>query len=196
MSSMKRICVFCGSSSGTDPVYLNAAEKLGEFLAKKGVGLVYGGGRVGLMGKIADTVMASGGEVVGVIPAALDEKEIAHRGITELRVVDSMHERKAMMADLADGFIAMPGGFGTFEEFCEIVTWAQLGIHKKPCALLNVNGFYDQMITMFDHSTQQGFIRDEHRALVLVDTKIDTLFEKMTSYIPPAIPKWMDTQST
>ena len=193
---MKRICVFCGSSSGEDQVYLEAAETVGKFLADNGIELVYGGGRVGLMGKIADAVMENGGRVIGIIPAALDEKEIAHRGITELRVVDSMHERKAMMAALADGFIAMPGGFGTFEEFCEIVTWAQLGIHEKPCALLNVDGFYDHLIALFDHSMRSGFIRPDHRNLVLVGTSIAELFDLMKSYQPPAIPKWMDQQSS
>ena len=170
--------------------------KVGEFLVANSVELVFGGGRVGLMGRIADTVMAKGGKAIGVIPAALDKKEIAHRGLTELHIVDSMHERKAMMAELSDGFVAMPGGFGTFEEFCEIVTWAQLGIHQKPCALLNVNGFYDHMITMFDHSTRQGFIRDEHRGIVLVESDIESLFDLMKNYVPPIIEKWIDKEST
>jgi len=193
---MKRICVFCGSSSGSDRVYLETAAKVGEFLVANSIELVFGGGRVGLMGRIADTVMAKGGRAIGVIPAALDKKEIAHRGLTELHIVDSMHERKAMMAELSDGFIALPGGFGTFEEFCEIVTWAQLGIHQKPCALLNVNGFYDHMITMFDHSTRQGFIRDEHRGIVLVESDIESLFDLMKNYVPPIIEKWIDKEST
>ena len=193
---MKRICVFCGSSSGNDPAYLETAVKVGEFLVANSVELVFGGGRVGLMGRIADTVMAKGGKAIGVIPAALDKKEIAHHGLTELHIVDSMHERKAMMAELSDGFVAMPGGFGTFEEFCEIVTWAQLGIHQKPCALLNVNGFYDHMITMFDHSTRQGFIRDEHRGIVLVESDIESLFDLMKNYVPPIIEKWIDKEST
>jgi len=196
MNSMKRICVFCGSNSGDDPVYLEAAEEVGEFLAANGIELVFGGGRVGLMGKVADTVMAKGGRVIGVIPAALDKKEIAHRGITELRIVDSMHERKAMMAELADGFIAMPGGFGTFEEFCEIVTWGQLGIHKKPCALLNVNGFYNDLIGLFDYSTKQSFIRSEHRDLVIVGDNIENVFDLMKYYEPPTIEKWIDKEST
>lgn len=193
---MKRICVFCGSNGGNDPVYLNTAAEVGEFLAANSIELVFGGGRVGLMGRIADAVMANGGTAIGVIPESLAIKEVAHEGLTDLHLVDSMHERKAMMAELSDGFIAMPGGFGTFEEFCEIVTWAQLGIHQKPCALLNVNGFYDHLIALFDHSARQSFIRDEHRDLVLVETEIGRLFESMKNYQPPVIEKWIDTTST
>lgn len=193
---MKRICVFCGSNSGIDPIYLATAEKVGKFLADNGIELVFGGGRVGLMGKIADTVMENGGKVIGIIPQALSEREVAHQGLTELHVVGSMHERKAMMADLADGFIALPGGVGTFEEFCEIVTWAQLGIHKKPCALMNVGGFYDSFIAMFDHSMNQGFIRPQHRALVLVESEIDKLYKAMLEYRPPIVEKWLDKKST
>jgi len=193
---MKRICVFCGSNSGIDPIYLATAEKVGKFLADNGIELVFGGGRVGLMGKIADTVMENGGKVIGIIPQALSEREVAHQGLTELHVVGSMHERKAMMADLADGFIALPGGVGTFEEFCEIVTWAQLGIHKKPCALMNVGGFYDSFIAMFDHSMNQGFIRPQHRALVLVESEIDKLYKAMLEYRPPIVEKWLDKESS
>lgn len=192
---MKRICVFCGSNSGIDPIYLATAEKVGKFLADNNIELVFGGGRVGLMGKIADTVMENGGKVIGIIPQALSEREVAHQGLTELHVVGSMHERKAMMADLADGFIALPGGVGTFEEFCEIVTWAQLGIHKKPCALMNVGGFYDSFIAMFDHSMNQGFIRPQHRALVLVESEIDKLYKAMLEYRPPIVEKWLDKES-
>lgn len=193
---MKRICVFCGSNSGLDPIYLEAAEKVGEFLAANNIELVYGGGRVGLMGKIADTVLACGGKVIGVIPESLAIKEVAHQNTTKLHVVDSMHERKALMAEYADGFIALPGGFGTFEEFCEIVTWAQLGIHRKPCALLNVAGFYDNLIAMFDYSASQNFIRGEHRKLVLVGDNIENLFGLMKNYRPPVIEKWLDKKST
>src|ERR1051326_7718022 len=150
MASIQRICVFCGSSRGGNPVYAEAARRLGAALAERGIGLVYGGGQIGLMGIVADAVMAAGGEGIGGIPEALALKEVAHEGLTELRVVGSMHERKALMADLAHAFIAMPGGFGTFEEFCEIVTWAQLGMHTKPCGLLNVNGFYDPLLALFD----------------------------------------------
>jgi uncharacterized protein (TIGR00730 family) len=193
---MKRICVFCGSNVGANPAFLQAAEKVGVFLADQNIELVYGGGRIGLMGKIADTVLAAGGIVIGVIPESLAVKEVAHQSLTELRVVDSMHTRKAMMAELADGFIALPGGFGTFEEFCEIVTWAQLGIHRKPCALLNVEGFYDNLLTMFDWATAQNFIADEHRRLVLSETEIEKLYELMVNFRPPAIEKWLDKKST
>ncbi|HEX8287655.1 MAG TPA: TIGR00730 family Rossman fold protein [Pyrinomonadaceae bacterium] len=193
---MKRICVFCGSNNGSNPIYLETAEKVGEFLAANNIELVYGGGRVGLMGKIADTVLARGGKVIGVIPESLAVKEIAHQYTTKLHVVDSMHERKALMAEYADGFIALPGGFGTFEEFCEIVTWAQLGIHRKPCALLNVAGFYDNLIAMFDYSASQNFIRGEHRNLVLVGEDIENLFGLMKNYRPPEIEKWLDKKST
>lgn len=193
---MKRICVFCGSNPGFDPLYLETAEKVGKFLAAENIELVFGGGRVGLMGKIADTVMANGGKVIGIIPHALADREVAHQGLTELRIVSSMHERKALMAELSDGFIALPGGVGTFEEFCEIVTWAQLGIHTKPCALMNVGGFYDAFIAMFDHSMNQGFIRPQHRALVLVESEIEKLYELMKNYRPPIIEKWLDKEST
>lgn len=193
---MKRICVFCGSNSGVDPIYLETAEKVGKFLADHKIELVFGGGRVGLMGKIADTVMENGGKVIGIIPQALSEREVAHQGLTELHIVGSMHERKAMMADLADGFIALPGGVGTFEEFCEIVTWAQLGIHNKPCALMNVGGFYDAFIAMFDYSMNQGFIRPQHRALVLVESAIEKLYKAMVEYRPPIVEKWLDKEST
>lgn len=193
---MKRICVFCGSSSGTDPVFTETAKTVGEFLVANDIELVYGGGRVGLMGTIADAVLSKGGKVIGVIPESLAIKEVAHGGLTEIHVVNSMHERKAMMAELSDGFMAMPGGFGTFEEFCEIVTWAQLGIHQKPCALLNVNGFYDYLIELFNHSAAQQFIRDEHRGIVLVESEINRLFELMKNYKPPAIDKWIDKNST
>jgi len=196
LNVMKRICVFCGSNGGADPIFMETAGQVGEFLAANNIELVFGGGRVGLMGKIADTVMAKGGRVIGVIPESLAIKEVAHQGLTELHVVNSMHDRKALMADLSDGFIAMPGGFGTFEEFCEIVTWAQLGIHQKPCALLNVNGFYDHLIALFDHSAAQSFIRNEHRGLVLVGTEISSLFESMKNYEPPVIEKWIDKSST
>lgn len=193
---MKRICVFCGSNNGSNPQYPKAAEETGEFLANHGIELVYGGGRVGLMGRIADTVLANGGKVIGVIPEQLATREVAHGGLTELLVVGSMHERKALMAELSDGFIALPGGFGTFEEFCEIITWAQLGIHQKPCALLNVAGFYDSLIAMIDYSTSRHFIRPEHRSLVLVDDRIETLYQKMKNFQPPDLEKWLDKSST
>lgn len=193
---MKRICVFCGSNSGNDPLYSETAVTVGKFFAEQNIELVYGGGRVGLMGKIADTVMANGGKVIGIIPKGLSDREVAHQGLTELHIVDSMHTRKALMAELSDGFIALPGGVGTFEEFCEIVTWAQLGIHTKPCALMNVGGFYDAFITMFDYSMEQGFIRPQHRALVLVESEIEKIYSLMKDYRPPVIEKWLDKKST
>lgn len=193
---MKRICVFCGSNNGANPIYLKTAETVGQFLVSNNIELVYGGGRVGLMGKIADAVLASGGKVIGIIPESLAVKEVAHQSLTEIHIVNSMHERKALMAEYADGFIALPGGFGTFEEFCEIITWAQLGIHSKPCALLNVNGFYDNLIAMFDYSTAQKFIGNEHRNLVLVERDIEKLYELMKNYCPPLIEKWLDKKST
>ncbi|MEP6904129.1 MAG: TIGR00730 family Rossman fold protein [Actinomycetota bacterium] len=193
---MKRICVFCGSNNGANPIYLETAVTVGAFLAANNIELVYGGGRVGLMGKIADTVMANGGKVIGVIPQSLAEKEVAHQGLTELHIVGSMHERKALMAELAEGFIALPGGFGTFEELCEIITWAQLGIHSKPCALLNAGGFYDNLIAMFDFATRENFVRDEHRKLVLIESEIEKLYELMNNFSPPMIEKWLDKEST
>lgn len=192
---MKRICVFCGSNNGLNPAFINAAENVGKFLANEKVELVYGGGRVGLMGKIADTVLENGGKVIGIIPETLAEREVAHRGLTELHVVDSMHERKAMMAELSDGFIAMPGGFGTFEEFCEIVTWSQLGFHIKPSGLLNIAGFYDDLIRMFDKATEEKFIRPVHRELVLSSDNIEQLFKLMKEFEPPKLEKWIDRSS-
>ena len=193
---MKTICVFCGSNPGASSIYLKTAQKVGEFLAQNNIALVYGGGRVGLMGMVADTVLANNGKVIGIIPEALATREVAHGGLTELHIVDSMHTRKAMMAELAEGFIALPGGFGTFEEFCEIITWAQLGIHEKPCALLNVNGYYNSLEALFKHATKEQFIRQEHRSLVLVDETIEMLYQKMKDFQPPALEKWIDKSST
>ncbi len=192
---MKRICVFCGSNPGNEPVFLETAEKLGEFLAKNDIELVYGGGRVGLMGKIADTVLANGGRAIGIIPESLAQKEVAHLGLTELHVVESMHTRKALMAELSDGFIAMPGGFGTFEEICEIITWSQLGFHAKPCALLNVSGFYDDLIALFDHSAAKGFIRPVHRRLVISGSDIEAIIRTMEDFKPAAVEKWIEKES-
>jgi len=193
---MKRICVFCGSNNGANPIYLETAETVGQFFVSNHIELVYGGGRVGLMGKIADTVLAGGGKVIGIIPESLAVKEVAHQSLTTIHIVNSMHQRKALMAEYADGFIALPGGFGTFEEFCEIVTWAQLGIHQKPCGLLNAGGFYDNLIAMFDFSAAENFIRNEHRNLVLVERDIEKLHELMVNFRPPLIEKWLDKKST
>lgn len=188
---MKRVCVFCGSNMGASVAYRNAAYFLGRALAERKIGLVYGGGQVGLMGIIADTVIAAGGEAIGVIPEALATRELAHRGLSSLHVVASMHERKAMMAELADAFVALPGGFGTFEELCEVITWAQLGLHRKPCGLLNVEGYYDSLLALFDHATTERFVRYDHRSLVLAETDIDALIAALERYVPPDTPKWI-----
>jgi uncharacterized protein (TIGR00730 family) len=188
---VKRICVFCGSNPGLRPDYAEAARALGRVMAAQGIGLVYGGGHVGLMGVVADTVMAEGGEAIGVIPQALLKREVEHHGLTELHVVRSMHERKQLMADLSDGFIAMPGGYGTYEEFCEVITWSQLGIHPKPCGLLNVLGFYDALLAMFDHGVREGFIHPQHRAMVLEDTDPAALVRSMHGFAPPVVEKWI-----
>lgn len=188
---MKRICVFCGSSAGARPEYAHAAREMGRALAEAGLGLVYGGGRVGLMGVVADAVMQAGGEVVGVIPDALMRREVGHAGVTDLRVVGSMHERKALMADLSDGFVAMPGGFGTFEEFCEVITWSQLGIHPKPCGLLNVGGYYAPLLAMFDHAVAEAFVRPQHRGLVLEESTPAALLARMRAFDPPATEAWI-----
>lgn len=193
---MNRICVFCGSNPGTNPAYVEAAVTVGTLLASRQIGLVYGGGHVGMMGTIADAVLARGGEVIGVIPIALAEKEVEHKGLTRLHVVKSMHERKALMSDLADGFIALPGGFGTFEEYCEIITWAQLGFHHKPCGLLNVAGYYNHLLAMIDHGVDQQFIRPVHRQLVIDDTDAERLLERMAAFVPPVIDKWIKRDET
>jgi uncharacterized protein (TIGR00730 family) len=188
---MQRLCVFCGSSIGTREIYRDAARALGTEMARRGIGLVYGGGNVGLMGVIADAILDARGEAIGVIPEHLVAKEIQHRALTELRVVKTMHERKALMADLCDGFIAMPGGFGTYDEFCEVVTWAQLGLHKKPCGMLNVAGFFDALLAMFDHATHEGFIRADHRAMLRVSADTKILLDEMSSYQAPVVEKWI-----
>ena len=186
-----RLCVFCGSNAGQDPVYLQTARALGETLAANGIGLVYGGASVGLMGAVADAVLAKGGEVTGVMPQALVDKEIAHKGLSDLRVVGSMHERKALMAELADGFIALPGGLGTFEELFEVWTWAQLGYHRKPCALLNAGGFYDKLISFLDDVTERGFVKPPHRAMLVVESEPAALIEAIRAYEPPKVIKWI-----
>ena len=188
---MKRICVYCGSNMGAREIYRDAARALGAEMARRGIGLVYGGSNIGLMGVVADAMLDAGGSVVGVMPEHLAAKEIAHTHLTELRVVKTMHERKALMADLADGFIALPGGFGTYDEFCEVVTWAQLGLHQKPCAMLNVAGYYDAMIAMFDHAAQEGFVRDTHRAMLIVSPDISDLLDQMQNYRAPVVAKWI-----
>lgn len=186
---MKSICVFCGSRLGSKPIYRETAKSVGQLIAQQQLRLVYGGGNIGLMGVVADAVLEHGGEVVGVIPGHLQEKEVGHAGLTELHVVSTMHERKALMANLSDAFVALPGGFGTFEEFCEILTWAQLDLHRKPCGLLNVDGFYDPLLTLFDRAVDDGFLRPEYRSMVLTATDTDELLMRMRAYkIDPHFP--------
>lgn len=193
---MKSLCVFCGANSGNKPIYRAAAENLGRLLAGRGIQLIYGGGNVGLMGAVADACLDAGGTVIGVIPQALMGKEVEgrpvdHRTLTRLEVVDSMHTRKARMAELAEGFIAMPGGFGTFEEYCEILTWAQLGFHVKPIGLLNVAGFYDPLLAMFDHAAAEGFLREQNRAMALSDSDPEALLAAMAAFRPEPVSKWL-----
>jgi uncharacterized protein (TIGR00730 family) len=193
---MQRVCVFCGSATGVRAIYQQAAVAIGVALAHQGFELIYGGGRVGLMGVLADAVLAQGGRAIGIMPTHLVAKEIAHQGLTELRVVSSMHERKAAMAELADAFIALPGGYGTFEEFCEMLTWGQLGLHRKPCGLLNVDHFYDPLLMLFNHAVAEGFVNPAYRALVLDDDNPARLVQRLVAYEPPAVTKWMDRSQT
>lgn len=189
---MKRICVFCGSNPGRLPAYRDAAVALGETLAARGIGLVYGGASVGLMAVVADTVLAAGGEAVGVIPQMLVEKELAHESLSELHVVDSMHTRKARMADLSDGFVALPGGVGTLEELFEIWTWAQLGSHAKPVGILDVDGFYGKLEAFLDHVVDEGFLRSGHRGMLLSSTEPGALLDAFAVYTPPVVHKWVE----
>lgn len=196
---MHRLCVFCGSNVGNNPIYRAEAENLGRLLAARGIELVYGGGNIGLMGAVADACLAAGGTVIGVIPQALMGKEVAgravdHRALTRLEVVDSMHTRKARMAELADGFIALPGGFGTFEEFCEVLTWGQLGFHAKPMGLLNLNGFYDPLLALFEQAVRESFLRPQNRDMALTAPDIDTLLARMAAYQPEAVNKWLQDE--
>ena len=188
---MRVVCVFCGSREGSCSSYLEAARSMGEALARRGIGLVYGGGRVGLMGALADAALEVGGEVVGVIPEALVSKEIGHADLTKLHVVVSMHERKKLMADLSDGFVTLPGGYGTLEEFFEVLSWAKLSIHEKPCALLDVDANYEPLSTLFDRMVGEGFVHQEHRSLVLMEQDPDTLLDLMERYTPPETKKWI-----
>ncbi|HKI36554.1 MAG TPA: TIGR00730 family Rossman fold protein [Gemmataceae bacterium] len=192
---MRRVCVFCGSSAGKRPEYRDAARRFGELLARRGVGLVFGAGHVGLMGFVADAVLRGGGEAVGVIPQALVDKELAHRGLTALHVVGTMHQRKALMADLADGFVALPGGFGTADELFEILTWAQLGLHAKPVGLLNVAGFFDPLLAWVEHCVGEGFLRPEHREMLLISANSEEILEMLLRHkVPVRTPKWIASQ--
>ncbi|HEX7153811.1 MAG TPA: TIGR00730 family Rossman fold protein [Thermoanaerobaculia bacterium] len=188
---IRRLCVFCGSSPGSDPAFAEAARHFGALLAREGIGLVYGGGSVGLMGIIADAVLSTGGEAIGVIPHSLWAREVGHRNLTELHIVDTMHERKAMMADLADAFVALPGGLGTLEEIFEVWTWVQLGLHKKPVGFLDVNGYYAKLMEFLDDATSLQLIRPHHRAVALVDRDATSLLRRLDQWQAPAVEKWI-----
>jgi uncharacterized protein (TIGR00730 family) len=193
---VKSIAVFCGSEPGNSPLYLQAARDIGKTFAQKGIRIIYGGGNVGMMGALAGATLENGGTIIGVIPQALKVKELAKYDLTELIVVNSMHERKALMADKSDAFVALPGGYGTFEEFCEIVTWAKLGMHAKPCVLLNINGFFDHLIALFDHAQQEGFMTKTFRSLVLVENDISSLLDTVINYHPPKMEEWISRSQT
>ena len=192
----RRICVFCGSSSGARPSYLAASTALARHLVKNSIAIVYGGGKVGLMGALADAALAAGGEVVGVMPRYLVEKEIAHTALSHLHVVASMHERKALMSELSDAFIALPGGYGTFEEFCEVLTWTQLALQRKPCGILNVEGYYDHLLALFDHAVAERFLKPEHRRMVLSENDPAVLVDRLLSYEVLPAGKWIDANQT
>lgn len=196
MMTMKRVSVFCGSSLGTNPLFEEKAYQLGQALAKKGIGLVYGGANVGLMGAVANGVLEDNGEAIGVLPHFLQQKEIAHNGLSELILVESMHERKTKMNDLCDGVIALPGGFGTLEEFFEMLTWAQLGLHKKPIAILNVNGFYDALVAFIQNMVTNGFLKEINRDMLIISSDIDDLLSLMENYKAPEVSKWINKQTT
>lgn len=191
-----RICVYAGSNPGTNPAYGEAAERFGRLLAERGIGLVYGGGRTGLMGRIADAVLAGGGTVTGIIPQFLMDKEVGHMGVQDLRVVGSMHERKALMAELSDGFVALPGGIGTLEEIFEVWTWGQLGRHDKPCGLLNAAGFYDGLAGFLDHVAGEQFMKPKHRAMLIVEESGEAILDAFAAYRPPVVEKWLDKGRT
>jgi uncharacterized protein (TIGR00730 family) len=193
---VRRLCVFCGSSTGRDPGHERAARSMGEALVERGLGLVYGGGGIGLMGIVADTVLSDGGEVTGVIPEPLMQREIGHLEVTDLRIVGSMHERKKTMADLSDGFVALPGGLGTLEELLEALTWAQLGIHFKPCGVVNVAGYFDSLLELLDHGVDEGFIRPEYRRLLLAAGDPVTLLDRFEHYEPPPLTRWLERDET
>jgi len=194
---VQRVCVFCGSSPGAHPAYAEATAELARLLVADGIGVVYGGGKVGLMGVLGDTVMAEGGEAIGVMPQALVDKEIGHSGLSDLRVVGSMHERKALMADLSDAFVALPGGLGTLEELFEVYTWSQLGLHAKPCALLDVEAYYAGIVEFLGHAVQERFVREEHRAMLIVERRPRVLIERLRAFQPHAVgPKWIDREET
>ena len=194
MSELKSVCVFCGSKVGVDDRYREQAAMLGRLLADQGIRLVFGGGSVGLMGVLADAVLESGGQVTGVIPSMLATKELLHPDVSDMHRVNDMHSRKALMAELSDAFIALPGGYGTFEELLEIITWAQLGIHEKNIGLLNVAGFFDPLMRLIDHAIQEGFIKPKHRGLIIVEERPDALLERLVEHQMPQVKKWLKPQ--
>lgn len=193
---MKSICVYCGSNPGRTETYSNAARHLGRALAEQGIKLVYGGASVGIMGVLADAVLDHGGQAVGVIPEALVKKEVAHHHLSELHVTGSMHERKMLMAELSEGFIALPGGIGTLEEIFEIWTWAQLGFHKKPFGMLNIDGYYNSLITFLDHTVAEQFVKQPHRSMLMVETDPETLLDRLSCYMAPDVEKWIGQKET
>lgn len=193
---VRQICVYCGSSPGKRPEYIEEAKKLAELLVREGIGLVYGGASVGIMGSLADTVLNNGGQVTGIIPEGLVSKEVAHNGLTDLQVVSSTHERKFAMAEQSDGFIALPGGLGTIEELFEVLTWSQLGFHQKPVGLLNVCGYYDHLSSFLDHAVSEEFVKQDHRHMLMVEENPQTLIEGFKNYEPPSVEKWIDREST
>jgi uncharacterized protein (TIGR00730 family) len=193
--AVKRACIFCGSSPGARPAYTEITEDLGQLLVENEIGLVFGGASVGLMGRLADTVLSEGGEAIGVIPQSLVEREIAHLGLTDLHVVDTMHERKQLMADLADAFVALPGGLGTLDELFEIYTWAQLGLHRKPIGILNVEGYFDGIASFLEHAVAERFVREDHREMLIVEEEPGRMLERLRSFDPASLtPKWIDRQ--
>ena len=196
MRTMNSLCVYCGSSSGRIDAYATAARALARAMVERGIGLVYGGASVGIMGVVADEVLRLGGRAVGVIPESLMRKELAHAGLSELHVTPSMHARKTLMAELADGFVALPGGIGTFEEIFEVWTWAQLGFHGKPCGLLNAAGYYDGLVTFLDHAASEQFVRADQRRMLVVEADPALLLDRFASYSPPALPKWVGHDET
>lgn len=193
---LKSVCIYAGSLPGARPEYVEGAAAFARLLAEQGIGVVYGGGRAGLMGAVADAANAAGGHVTGVIPRQLVEREVAHEGLDDLRVVSSMHERKALMAELSDAFVAVPGGIGTWEELIEVFTWAQLGMHRKPVAVLDLAGYYEPLVAFFDHATSEGFLRERTRSMLLVDSDPAGLLEQLRAYEPPDLPRWIDERAS
>jgi uncharacterized protein (TIGR00730 family) len=194
--TLRRVCVFCGSNPGSSSEYRSMATRLGSLLAARGIGLVFGGGSVGMMGAVADAAAAGGAETIGIIPEGLAAREVAHRGVTEMHVVTTMHQRKALMSELSDAFIALPGGFGTLEELFEVTTWAQLGIHRKPIGLLDINGYYRQLVSFIDHAVKEQFIRREYRDLFVVGEDPETLLDTLTTHEMPVVARWVTARET